>query len=743
MSAGIAAVCWPKERLGEAIEALARHAQLGARKAHDLPRPAAAVFTERTPGEWIVGAAQYLGIEVEPVSARYADVGAMLRGSAPAIVHLPGPEARFLALIGGRRSSLEALGPDLVARRVPLGDVAGELVAQLETSVAPDIEACISAADVRPARRDRMRRALNRERLSNRRIAACYLLKALPGDVKSELKKKGIASNLGLQLAGHIMQLVLMMLAWVVIGRSVFSDHLELGWLLGAMALFLSALPFQLLEQWHAGLATLELGSSLKQRFLIGALRLIPEEIRYDGSGRHLGRVIEFESMQALVLSGAARALMGFIELAGAFVLLVAGAGGALHALLLTGWCVLVAAMLIAYFRRRRAWTEVRLAMTNNTVERMVGYQTRIAQESPEDWHVAEDRELAEYVGSSTRMDRVFRALVSIQNRGWLLLGCAGLTPAFLKGTDTPLQLAIGIGGILLADRALAQLAATLPSLIDAAIAASVVKPLFRAASRRDLPGAPAFALIERRARPGRPVDQADAEGRPIDRSPAAGRARAGSPAPGTPEGRVGGAIVEAHDLVFRYRPGGEPVLRGCSLAIREGDRVLLEGPSGGGKSTLGAILAGLRLPSSGLLSYRGLDYGTLGGEGWRRRIVAAPQFHENHIFTGTLAYNLLMGRAWPAGEADLEIAHQLCRELGLGPLVDRMPSGLQTIVGETGWQLSHGEKSRIYIARALLQDADLIVFDESFAALDPETLERCVRSVLARAGTIVVIAHP
>ncbi len=63
--------------------------------------------------------------------------------------------------------------------------------------------------------------------------------------------------------------------------------------------------------------------------------------------------------------------------------------------------------------------------------------------------------------------------------------------------------------------------------------------------------------------------------------------------------------------------------------------------------------------------------------------------------------------------------------------------------IGETGWQLSHGERSRIFLARALLQNAQLTVLDESFAALDPQTLERCLKCALKRAQTLVVIAHP
>src|SRR5262249_52807499 len=108
-----------------------------------------------------------------------------------------------------------------------------------------------------------------------------------------------------------------------------------------------------------------------------------------------------------------------------------------------------------------------------------------------------------------------------------------------------------------------------------------------------------------------------------------------------------------------------------------------------------------------------------------------------------TFAFNLLMGRAWPPTQADLGLAEKLCDELDLGPVLARMPAGLQQMVGETGWQLSHGERSRLYIARALLQRADVMVLDESFAALDPVTLRKALECVLARANALVVIAHP
>jgi ATP-binding cassette subfamily B protein len=182
---------------------------------------------------------------------------------------------------------------------------------------------------------------------------------------------------------------------------------------------------------------------------------------------------------------------------------------------------------------------------------------------------------------------------------------------------------------------------------------------------------------------------------------------------------------------------------------------VLLEGPSGGGKSTLVSLLAGWRTPRAGSLLLDGLDRASHGAQRWRRAVAVAPQFHENHVFTGTLAFNCLLAApsepeppagsfmAVPAAVRAEERARELCGELGLGPLVERMPSGMRQVVGETGWQLSHGEKSRVFLARALLADARLVVLDESLAALDPVTAREVLACVRRRAPALLVVAHP
>jgi ABC-type multidrug transport system fused ATPase/permease subunit len=178
-------------------------------------------------------------------------------------------------------------------------------------------------------------------------------------------------------------------------------------------------------------------------------------------------------------------------------------------------------------------------------------------------------------------------------------------------------------------------------------------------------------------------------------------------------------------------------------LQIRRGEHVLVEGPSGSGKSTLASILAGLRAPHSGLILLQGVDRHTLGPRNWRRLIASAPQSHENHILSGTLAFNLLMGRQWPPTTEDCVEAERVCRELGLGELLDRMPAGLFQVVGETGWQLSHGERSRVFLARTLLQGTDNLILDETFGSLDPESIQQAMDCVFRRTKTLMLIAHP
>jgi ATP-binding cassette subfamily B protein len=594
------------------------------------------------------------------------------------------------------------LSPDQRNVAIDLATIRSALCSEIEAPVLEQIQATLDRAEIRASRQGRAREAILRERFSATPIRGIWLLRLPPNaNFWLQLRQARVPQRL-LTLAGaHTVQYVLWILAWWIVGQNVFSGRGGRNWLLLWALLLLSLVPIRVLITWLQGQIAIGAGAKLKQRLFYGALRLEPDSIRHQGVGQLLGRVIESEAVEALALSGGFLGLVAVVELMIAIFVLGRGAGGNLQAGCLLGWLAATGIVAWQCFRRNRTWTDVRLAMTHDLVENMLGHRTRLAQLPPDLRHEGEDEALKQYRKVSRRMDQSTTALIAAVPRGWLLVGLMGLAPAIIAGGSSTPRIAIAVGGMLLAYRALKRLVSGAWQVAGAAVAWERVSTLYHSATRPEILGSPGV------------LPSADAA-----------------------------AVVDARDLVYRYHDRQEPVLRGCTLRISRGDRVMLEGPSGGGKSTLVSILAGLREPNSGALLLDGLDLRTLGSERWCQRIAAAPQFHENYVLAETFAFNLFMGRRGALGTADLEEAEVICQELGLGEVLARMPAGMLQMVGETGWQLSHGERSRLYIARALLQDAEVVLLDESFAALDPENLQLAVECVLKRASSLLVIAH-
>ena len=640
-----------------------------------------------------------MGFEAQPAETPYSDFARQLPHMGPALIHVPTPDGpAFLALLPN--STL--LTPDLKKVRVSPAAIRTALCSGMEAPVLREIQETLDRAQIPPSKQARARHALLGERLRSKPIRGIWLLRLPPGaNFREQLRHAHIPRRL-LALAGaHALQYVLWILAWWVIGSHVLRGTPPRDWLLPWALLLLTLVPLRVLITRLQGWVAIGAGTLLKQRLFFGSLRLEPDSLRHQGAGQLLGRVLESEAVEALALSGGFLALVALIEIVASLFVLALGAGGLLHSALLFLWLLIAAALAWSYFGRNRDWTGVRLAMTHDLVESMAGHRTRLAQLPADRWHVGEDEALEKYLRSSRTMDQSTARLIALVPRGWLILGLLGLAPAFLRGVDSPARIAIAVGGILLAYRAWKRLAAGAWQLAGAATAWQRTSVLFHAAARPDLPGSLNVP------------DRAEA-----------------SP------------VVEARDLSFRYGDRAQPVLDGANLQIALGDRVVLEGASGGGKSTLVSVLAGVREPSSGSVLIRGLDRKIVGAAEWTRRLAAAPQFHENHVLAETFAFNLFLGRPTVLGPADFEEAQAICGELGLGEVLERMPAGMLQMVGETGWQLSHGERSRLYIARALLQDADLVILDESFAALDPENLKRAVECVVKRARSLLVIAH-
>jgi ATP-binding cassette subfamily B protein len=691
-------IAWPVGAAGEAIEALARSCSADA-PARGIPEPPVDAGADpRRFGEWIEAAASSLGLEAQPIVIRYGRVSELVRSAAPALILC----SKGVVALSGSGAVIAADG---ATRRVGSEAIRATLCGEAERPVAAEIDSLLDSAGVPRRRRARARRELLDRRLATAVVGHCWLLRLdSSAPFSQQMAAAGIWKRLLLLAASHTVQYLLWLLGWWIVGVGALSGRVERGLLIAWCLLLATLVPLRAAVTWLQGRIAITASGLLKERLLAGALRLDPDEVKAEGAGQLLGRVIESEALETLALSGGFLALVSVVELVASAVVLAAGAAAFWSAGLLVLWVGVTMWLGGRYYRDESRWAEQRLGMTDDLVETMVGHRTRLAQEPREQMHVAEDRALERYQEVSRRLDKSAARLAAVAPRGWLALGIAGLAPAFLAGAPSS-QLAVGIGGVALAYGAFRRLAGGLWSLSGARIAWKQVAPVFRAAARRESAGMAALAT-------------ATASG-------------------------ARDTILEAHAITFRYHDRGEPVLQRCNLTVSRGDRILIEGASGSGKSTLASLLAGVNSPESGLLLAEGMDHRALGPSGWRRRVAAAPQFHENHVLTGPFAFNLLMGRGGWMSESDMKEAESVCRELGLGPLLEKMPGGMLQMVGETGWQLSHGERSRLYIARALLQQAGVVILDESFAALDPENLRLAVDCVLRRAGTLVVIAHP
>lgn len=195
---------------------------------------------------------------------------------------------------------------------------------------------------------------------------------------------------------------------------------------------------------------------------------------------------------------------------------------------------------------------------------------------------------------------------------------------------------------------------------------------------------------------------------------------------------------IEFVDVCVDYDRG--PALRDVNLTVHSGDRIALTGPSGGGKSTLLALLLGFVVPSRGRVLVDGVDLTTLDLDAWRGRVAWVPQ--RAHLFATTLAENIALGEpGTPRAEIESAAHHA-----ALDEVIADLPDGLDTALGERGHGLSSGERQRLALARAFLRadTASLFLLDEPTARLDAHSEEAVLRatSALVEGRTALLVAH-
>ena len=238
--------------------------------------------------------------------------------------------------------------------------------------------------------------------------------------------------------ATQVLHTLVWVASWWLVGQAAFEGRFDPGALLAWTFLLATLVPLSLLSSWAQGVFAVGTAAILKQRLLGGALRLDPDRTRHQGAGQHLARVFESEAIESLALGGGFAALMATLDLLTAVVIFVV-AGQTVHVVGLVGVLLVTAVAARRLLSRRRLWTDLRLGMTHDLVERMVGHRTRLVQGAAgrRGEEAEEDETLERYLERSRQLDRA-NLIVAATPRLWLLVAIAGIAPAFVGSRLSP-----------------------------------------------------------------------------------------------------------------------------------------------------------------------------------------------------------------------------------------------------------------------------------------------------------------
>lgn len=201
---------------------------------------------------------------------------------------------------------------------------------------------------------------------------------------------------------------------------------------------------------------------------------------------------------------------------------------------------------------------------------------------------------------------------------------------------------------------------------------------------------------------------------------------------------QTGGGGIVIENLAFRYSDKLPLLYKNLHAEVQPGQTVAVMGPSGSGKSTLAKLLQGFYLPTEGRIRIDGIDIAHLSANELRSHFGVVPQ--ETTLFSGTILDNLQMANP----QASFEHIVAACKLAEVNGVIETLPDGYQTEIGERGAGLSGGQRQRIAIARALLKRPKILVFDEATSALDGPTAEQFAKTINALHGkvTMLFITH-
>ena len=196
---------------------------------------------------------------------------------------------------------------------------------------------------------------------------------------------------------------------------------------------------------------------------------------------------------------------------------------------------------------------------------------------------------------------------------------------------------------------------------------------------------------------------------------------------------------IEFRDISFNYDKDNNPLYEKLNLKLESGSILIVTGSNGAGKTTLARMIVGLLEPTRGNILVDGLDIQQAASEWWRKQVTYLPQ--EPALIGGTIGENILVNNP----SAGSERLNQIIDAVGLRRFVDESESGVETPILDNGWRLSEGIRRRMALARALITNGKLVVFDEPTESFDAAGVKvvHNILGTLAKAGsTIIIMSH-
>lgn len=669
---------WPRAELGRALVTLLDC------KGVDLGSDPV-VGDDGDLSSWMAWACDRLDIRLDRRPVLRADLAAALATAAPALVwHPSGRE--FLLLAGRGR----VLAPDGRRHRIKADTLAKAMIPPPHPSLLRQGRRVAALVQGGQALVD----ALCAADAAAEQISGLWRLRPAAHATSAALRHARVPAlalgSLALAFAAQGAEVML----WALLGAAALSGQMPDAVLL---VLLLAMAPvLHLSQSLTTDALSRRIACFLRRRLLVGALSMPDTDLRAEGPEGLLARGMEAQGLEAALTALATSAPLALAALGWAVWVLAQGSLAwvlvPLMALVLTAQ----ATLFHRFVTRFSDWTRASRTLTSRMTSWMIGHRSLPILGTPQAILSGEAPNLATYAKAGARMDRASLAAFAVLPNGWSILSLASLALFAAASGNMPQRadMAITLGGILLSARALVSISGTWAAYAAVRVGSAQIAPLWQ-----------------------RHVVSPEHRFPPL-------------PRPATPR-------LAVQDLPL-VRPD-----RGLNLSFRftvpAGARLWLTGPSGSGKSSLLRLLAKGDVTGHGHITTAS---GPVPPRHAARALAMVPQFHDNHVLDGSFAFNLLLARNWPPDPSDLQAAEQVARHLGLGDLLDRMPGGLFTQLGETGWQLSQGERSRLFLGRALLQNAPVVALDESLAALDPETELTCLDELERIADALVLVRH-